>query len=47
MPSRLAGCALQDLQPVLARAVRAGSLTCTRPGADPPDMAELDAGMPS
>lgn len=41
----LAGCDLQDLQPVLARAVLAGALTCTRPGADPPDLARLTTGI--
>lgn len=45
-PDALAACHPERLEPVLARAVRAGSLTCTRPGADPPDKAELDAGMP-
>ena len=41
----LAGCDLQNLQPVLARAVLAGALTCTRPGADPPDLARLTTGI--
>ena len=45
-PDALAACHPDRLEAVLARAVLAGSLTCTRPGADPPDKAELDAGTP-
>jgi fructokinase len=42
----LRGIAPADLAPLVAHAVRVAALTCTRPGADPPTRAELDAWAP-
>jgi fructokinase len=42
-PAALAACDLSALEPVLAQAVLAGTLTCMRPGADPPDRKDLAA----
>lgn len=40
---RLAGLADDAVAGILARAARAAAITCSRPGADPPTTAELDA----
>lgn len=40
-PGALADAAADTLSPVLEQAVRVGTLTCARPGADPPTRAEL------
>ncbi len=41
-PARLAGLPEQTAAEVLERALRAAAITCSRPGADPPDGRELD-----
>ena len=42
-PKGVAGLGLGQLEAALARAVAVSALTCTRPGADPPDRAQLAA----
>ena len=42
-PLGLATMTEPQLQTAVTRAVAAGAFTCTRPGADPPDRAELAA----
>lgn len=44
---RLAALPDDRLATLLARACRAAAITCSRPGADPPTSAELDAWSPA
>ena len=41
--ARIADLSVADLESVLLRAVTAAAITCSRPGADPPTAADLDA----
>jgi fructokinase len=45
-PTALAHVAQDQLQAAVSQAVAVSALTCTRPGADPPTRAELDAFFP-